>query len=78
MQRQAPINPSHVLLGDNCKKGALMNLRPKVIPTKYAETSFMITQAMGKKNQKIPLRVLEGKYLHWKTTKQTVTTDHIC
>lgn len=64
VHRQAPMKPSHVLLGDSCKNGALINFRPKLMPTKYADTSFMMTQAMGKKNQKIPLRVLEGKYLH--------------
>jgi hypothetical protein len=78
VQRKAPIKPSQVLLGERARKGAEINFLPKVIPTKYAETSFIMTFAIGKKNQKMPLSVFDGKYLHWKTTKQTVTTDHIC
>jgi hypothetical protein len=34
---------THVFLGDNWKKGALMNFFPRLIPQKYAETSFIIT-----------------------------------
>lgn len=64
VQSDAPIAPSQVLFGDKARNGAFINFRPKVIPTKYADTSFMMTEAIGKKYQKIPLSVVDGKYLH--------------
>ena len=77
VQMPAPMNPSHVLLGDSWRKGALTNLRPKNIPQKYADTSFMDTVAMGKKNQKSPFSVLEAYHLHWKTMSAMIEIDHI-
>lgn len=37
----------------------------------------METVAIGKKNQKSPLRVFVAKNLHWNTTKHTIAIDHI-
>lgn len=76
--KQAPINPSQVLLGDSAKNGADINRRPKAIPVKYAETSFIVTVENGKKNQNSPLSVFKAKNLLWKTTMHTVTIDHMC
>jgi hypothetical protein len=74
---EALIMTSHVLFGDSARKGAEMNRLPKVMPAKYAETSFITTVAMGNQNQKSPFKVLLAKNLHWKTTMQTVTIDHM-
>ena len=54
------MKPSHVLFGDIAKNGALMNLLPNNMPQKYALTSFIMTVAIGKKNQNSPFRTLDA------------------
>lgn len=73
----APMNPSHVLFGESEMKGALINFRPIVMPQKYAETSFITTVAIGKKNQNSPFSTSDAKNLHCPTTINTVAIVHI-
>lgn len=50
----APINPSHVFLGDNRISG----VRPKKNPTMYAQQSLDMISSAGSKNQINPWKIL--------------------
>lgn len=50
VEKQPPINPSHVFLGDNSINGVLPNVTPNI----YANISFVMTKEHGKINHTIP------------------------
>ena len=58
VHKNAPTNPSHVLLGDKRKKGVRINFRPKTFPQKNAQQSLQMTNDAGTKNQMSPSRML--------------------
>lgn len=50
VEKQPPMNPSHVFFGDNSINGVLPNETPKI----YAIISLVITKEHGKINQTMP------------------------
>jgi hypothetical protein len=62
VQTKAPMNPSHVLLGDSRRNGVLTNLRPKSLPQKNAKQSLQITSDTGNTNQKRPDAQSQGVF----------------